>query len=73
MDQLNLQTKLMRGLASKALEAVIRKKVGYNVVLDISKIQVTVSDDNAHLSLALDADMDISEFEKITRIMNSRE
>lgn len=73
MDELKIKTKLMRGMLSKVIEMLIRKKTGYKIKIQVNDIDVSITDDVAHVHLNVDGDIDVNEFKKISRIIGLEE
>lgn len=73
MDELKIKTKLMRGILSKVIEMLIRKKTGYKIKIQVNDIDVSITDDVAHVHLNVDGDIDVNEFKKISRIIGLEE
>lgn len=73
MDELKIKTKLMRGMLSKVIEMLIRKKTGYKIKIQLNDIDVSITDDVAHVHLNVDGDIDVNEFKKISRIIGLEE
>ena len=73
MDELKIKTKLMRGMLSKVIELLIRKKTGYKIKIQLNDIDVSITDDVAHVHLNVDGDIDVNEFKKISRIIGLEE
>lgn len=73
MDELKIKTKLMRGMLSKVIEMLIRTKTGYKVKIQLNDIDVTITDDVAHIHLNVDGDINTNEFKKISRIIGLEE
>lgn len=69
MDELRVKTKLMRGILSKLIERLIRKKTGYKVKVKLNDIDVTIDDNIAHIHLNVDGDINVEEFKAISRII----
>ena len=51
MDEMKLESKPIRGLASKAIRLFVRKKTGYDVEVDLGEFRTTVIDGKAHIHL----------------------
>lgn len=73
MDELKIKTKLMRGMLSKVIEMLIHKKTGYKIKIQLNDIDVSITDDVAHVHLNIDGDIDVNEFKKISRIIGLEE
>lgn len=69
MDELNIKTEFMRGLASKMLASMIRKKLGYRVNIKIQDLNISISENEASIQLNMDANMNIDEFKKFTKFI----
>ena len=66
MDELKITSKIMTKIISKGIAMVIKKKLGYNVDIQVHEIRVTVNDGKAHVYLNAEGDVDIKEFKKFT-------
>ena len=73
MDILKVKTKFMRSVLSKILSAIIRKKTGYNIKIQLNDIDVVITDDNAHICLDVEGDMNANEFKKFTKLIDSED
>lgn len=71
MDELklNLTSKFMKGIVTKLIGNVIRKKLGYDVDILLNKIDVTASDGKIHLHLDVEAETTNEEFMKMISTM----
>ena len=67
MDELKITSKIMTKIISKGIAMVIKKKLGYNVEIQVHEIRVTVNDGKAHVYLNAEGDVDINEFKKFTK------
>ena len=67
MDELKITSKIMTKIISKGIAMVIKKKLGYNVDIQIHEIRATVNDGKVHVYLNADGDVDIKEFKKFTK------
>ena len=67
MDELKITSKIMTKIISKGIAMVIKKKLGYNVEIQVHEIRVTVNDGKAHVYLNAEGDVDIKEFKKFTK------
>lgn len=73
MDELKIKTKLMRGMLSKAIEMIIRNKTGYKVKIQLNDIDVSITEDVAHIHLDVDGDLNANELKKFSRIIGLEE
>lgn len=67
MDELKITSKIMTKIISKGITMVIKKKLGYNVDIQVHEIRATVNDGKAHVYLNAEGDVDINEFKKFTK------
>ena len=67
MDELKITSKIMTKIISKGIAMVIKKKLGYNVDIQVHEIRATVNDGKAHVYLNAEGDVDIKEFKKFTK------
>ena len=69
MDELKITSKIMTKIISKGIAMVIKKKLGYNVDIQVHEIRATVNDGKAHVYLNAEGDVDINEFKKFTKLI----
>ena len=67
MDELKITSKIMTKIISKGIAMVIKKKLGYNIEIQVHEIRVIVNDGKAHVYLNAEGDVDINEFKKFTK------
>ena len=72
MDVLKIKTKFIQNILSKIIETLIQKKTGYKIKIQLKDIDMTITEDNAHISLNAEADMSINELKKVTKIIESK-
>ena len=65
MDEVKIVSKFMTVLISKAVRMAIRKKIGYDIQLNLNEIRLTVIEGKVHVHLDADADLDHDELMKI--------
>lgn len=73
MDVLKIKTKFIQNILSKIIETLIQKKTGYKIKIQLKDIDITITEDNAHISLNAEADMSINELKKITKIIEAKD
>lgn len=73
MDILKIKTKFIQNILSKIIETLIQKKTGYKIKIQLKDIDMTITEDNAHISLNAEADMTINELKKVTKIIESKD
>ena len=69
MDELKIASKIMTKIISKGIAMVIKKKLGYNVDIQVHEIRATVNDGRAHVYLNAEGDVNVNEFKKITKVI----
>lgn len=69
MDELYIKTKFMRNMLSNILETVLRKKTGYIVKIQLNAIQVSITEEVAHIHIDVNGEMNVNEFKKFSRII----
>ncbi len=67
MDEMKLESKPIRGLASKAIRLFIRKKTGYDVEVNLGEFRTTVIDGKAHVHLNVDFELNKDELDKLIK------
>ena len=67
MDELKITSKIMTKIISKGIAMVIKKKLGYNIDIQVHEIRATVNDGKVHVYLNAEGDVDINEFKKFTK------
>lgn len=67
MDEMRIVSKFTRGIISKAIKMVIRKKTGYNIDIQLNEAITTISDGKIHLHLNVDAELDKDELMSILK------
>lgn len=69
MDELKVTSKFMTMMISKLVKTVIYKKFGYDVNIRINEVGVTSVDENIHVHLNVDGDINSDEFKKFTKFI----
>ena len=69
MDELKIKTKLMRGMLAKIIEMMINKKTGYKIKIQLNDIDVSITEDIAHIHLDVDGDVNANDLKKFSRII----
>ena len=69
MDELklNLNSKFMNGIVTRLLGTIIRKKIGYNIDIQLNSVNVIAKDGKVHLHLDVDAETTNEEFMRIMK------
>ena len=51
MDILSLCSEFSRGIAMKIMQNLIKKKLGFDVYVDLNSLKVSIDESNAHIKL----------------------
>ncbi len=65
MDEMKIRSKFMKNLIGKLVKRAVKKKVGYEIDIQLNELAATVTDGTAHLHLNVDAELNKDEFTKI--------
>ena len=65
MDEMKISSKFMRNLVAKLVKRAVKKKVGYEVDIQLNELTATVTDGTAHIHLNIDAELNKDELTKI--------
>lgn len=67
MDEMKIESKFMRGIASKFIKKALRNKLGYEVDVQLNGFRTTVLDDKTHAHLDIDLELTREEFDKLMK------
>ncbi len=67
MDEMKIVSKFTTNVISKLLKLVLRKKLGYNVDIQLNEIKTTINEGKTHVHLDIDAELDKDELTKILK------
>ena len=67
MDELKITSKFMTKIISKGIAMAVKKKLGYNINIQVHEIRATVNDGRAHVYLNAEGDVNVNEFKKFTK------
>ncbi len=62
---MKISSKFMRDLVAKLVKKAVKKKVGYEVDIQLNELTATVTDGTAHVHLNVDAELNKDELAKI--------
>ena len=65
MDEMKIVSKFTTNVISKFVKMVLRKKLGYDVDIQLNEIKTTITDGKTHVHLDVDAELDKEELLKI--------
>lgn len=67
MDEVKIVSKFTRMVISKLLKMTLRKKLGYDIDIQLNEVNATITDGNAHIHLDVDAEIPKNELSKILK------
>lgn len=67
MDEVKIVSKFTRSAISKLIKAMLHKKLGYNVDIQLNGVNATIMDGKTHVHLDIDAELDKDELVKILK------
>lgn len=67
MDEMKIVSKFTTNMISKLIKLVLRKKLGYNVDIQLNEIKTTITDGKTHVHLDIDAELEKEELAKILK------
>jgi len=67
MDEMKIGSKFTTSIVSKLVNLAIRKKLGYDIGLELNTIEATVIDGKTHVHLDADAELEKDELMKILK------
>lgn len=65
MDEMKITSTFTTKLISNVLQTVLRKKLGYNVGIQLNEVKASVTDGKTHIHLDVDAELSKEELMKI--------
>ncbi len=67
MDEMKIVSKFTTNVISKLAGVLVRKKLGYDVDIQLNEIHTTIVDGKTHLHLDVDAEMSKEELLKVLK------
>ncbi len=67
MDEMKIESKFTTGLVSKIARGIVRKKLGYDVDIQLNKFRTTVIDEKTHVHLDVDLELNKDELNKLLK------
>ena len=61
MDEMKIVSKFTTNMISKLVKMVLRKKLGYNIDIQLNEIKTTITDGKTHIHLDVDAELEKEE------------
>lgn len=67
MDEMKIISGFTTALVSKLLRFALRKKLGYDIHIQLNAIEATIEDGKTHVHIDADAEMDKDELAKVLK------
>lgn len=67
MDEMKIVSKFTTNMISKLVKMVLRKKLGYDIDIQLNEIKTMITDGKTHVHLDVDAELDKEELVKILK------
>ncbi len=67
MDEMKIESKFTTGLVSKIVRGTVRKKLGYDVDIQLNKFRTTIIDEKTHVHLDVDLELNKDELNKLLK------
>lgn len=69
MDELKIKSKLLTNIVSKIIRSTVKKKLGYDIDIQLHELTATINDGKAHVYINAEGDVDVKEFKKFTKVI----
>lgn len=69
MDELKIKSKLLTNIVSKIIRSAVKKKLGYDIDIQLHELTATINDRKAHVYINAEGDVDINEFKRFTKVI----
>lgn len=69
MDELKIKSKLLTNIVSKIIRSTVKKRLGYDIDIQIHELTATINDGKAHVYINAEGDVDVKEFKKFAKII----
>lgn len=67
MDEMKIVSKFTTNMISKLVKMVLRKKLGYNIDIQLNEIKATITDGKTHVHLDVDVELEKEELMNILK------
>lgn len=67
MDEMRIESKFTRGIASRLIKKAMRDKLDYNVDVQLNKFRTTVIEEKTHVHLDIELDLSKEELDKLLK------
>lgn len=58
MDEMKIESKLLRSIVSKLIKKELKKKIGYDIDIQINEVEAAYNGEKLHAHLSVDEDLD---------------
>ena len=65
MDEMKIESKFTTGIVSKLIKREVKKKLGYDIDVQLNQFRTTVIEGKTHLHLDVDLDLSKEELDKL--------
>ena len=69
MDELKIKSKLLTNIVSKIIRSTVKKKLGYDIYVQLHELTTIINDGKAHVYINAEGDVDVKEFKKFTKVI----
>lgn len=69
-DEMIIKTEFTRNMISGLISKILKKKIGYNVGIQINEIDVANKSDKLHVHLSVDAEISVHDLEELLKNAN---
>ena len=67
MDEMRIESKFTRGIASRLIKKAMRDKSGCNIDVQLNKFRTTVIEEKTHVHLDIELDLSKEELDKLLK------
>lgn len=67
MDEMKLVSGFTRGIVSRLLKKVLKKKLGYDILVDLNRMEASVGEDKVRVRLDICTELSKTELEKLLK------
>ncbi len=67
MDEMKIESKFMRGLASRFVRKAVRDKTGLDVDIQLNGFRTTIIDEKTHVHLDVDLELTKEQLNELTK------
>ena len=67
MDEMKLVSGFTRGIVSRILRKVLKKKLGYDILVDLNRMEASVCEDKIRVRLDICTELNKAELEKLLK------